>query len=51
MPEVFQIAEDILEYFWRHCVVEWRTCNREVAGLNLGWATSHQLSLPSLRGR
>ena len=35
------------------CVIEWRICNREVAGSNLGRATSHQglLSLPSLRGR
>ena len=35
------------------CVVECRICNREVAGSNLGRATSHQglLSLPSLRGR
>ena len=35
------------------CVVECRTCNREVADSNLGRAASHQglLSLPSLQGR
>ena len=34
------------------CVVECRTCNREVAGSNLGRAASHRglLSLPSLWG-